>query len=194
MAVDGISKAKLGHLWARVWDEDEECLKSGIAIEVFKVKSHEKNIDKVPKILQDGNNCADHHAGLGVRECPSGEANRIHNIDSKARWFQEGMVQAILLLPKKGRRPNERDHVTETESHIRILHITQRKARAHLLKHDVIRRGPMLECKRCGQFWESTASSMIFSEGICPGPKIYGTPQKRKALDHPCKKGSHLVG
>ena len=109
MAVDGISKGrqctsktKLGHLWASVWDEYEECLKSGIAIEVLKVQSHEKDTNKVPKILQDGNNCADQHAGLGVRECPSGEANRIRNIDSKARWFQERMVQAILLLPKKG--------------------------------------------------------------------------------------------
>ena len=46
-----------------------------------------------------------------------------------------------------------------------------------MLKHDVIRRGPMLECLRCGQFWESKASSMIFSEGICPGPQIYGPPQ-----------------
>ena len=53
--------------------------------EALKVKSNEKDTKKVPKTLQDGNNCADHHAGLGVRECPSGEANRIRNIDSKAR-------------------------------------------------------------------------------------------------------------
>ena len=58
-------------------------------ITVLKVKSHEKDISKVPQILQDGNKCADYHAGLAVIECPNGEANRIRNIDSKARWFQK---------------------------------------------------------------------------------------------------------
>ena len=89
---------------------------------------------------------------------------------------------------QKGGNPNERDHISETEAHIRIPHITQRKARAQLLQHDVIRRGPMLECQRCGQFWESTASSMIFSKGICPGPKIYGTPQKERPWIIPAKR------
>ena len=109
VAVDGIakgrqytSKTKLGQLWTCVWDEYEACIRSGIQIIVLKVKSHEKDTNKVPQILQDGNNCADHHAGLAVRECPSGEANRIRYIDSKARWFQERMVQALLLLPNPG--------------------------------------------------------------------------------------------
>ena len=108
MAVDGIakgrqhiSKTKLGQLWTCVWDEYEACIASGIHITVLRVKTHEKDTSKVPQILQDGNNCADHHAGLGVRECSSGEANRIRNIDSKERWFQERMVQALLTLPKK---------------------------------------------------------------------------------------------
>ena len=131
MAVDGIakgrqytSKTKLGQLWASVWDEYEACLANGMHIEVLKVKSHERDTSKVPHILQDGNIFADYHAGLGVRECPSGEANRIRNVDSKARWFQERMVQALLMLPKRGRHPNERDHLRETESHLRIPHIT----------------------------------------------------------------------
>ena len=127
-------------------------------------------------MLQDGNNCADYHAGLAAGECPSGEANRIRNIDSKARWFQERMVQALLLSPKKGRHPNERNHISDEGNNRSLPHITQRVARAKILKHDVFRRGPMLECLRCGQFWESTASIMIFSEGMCPGPKIYGPP------------------
>ena len=92
MAVDGIargrqhtSQTKLGQLWACVWDEYEACVRNGVQITVLKVKSHEKDINKVPQILQDGNTCADYYAGLAVRECPSGEANRIRNIDSKAR-------------------------------------------------------------------------------------------------------------
>ena len=97
-------------------------------------------------------------SGQAVIECPSGEANRIRIIDSKARWFQERMIQAILLLPKKGRHPQERQHISEVEI-TRQPHITQRVARAKILKHEVFRRGPMLECLRCGQFRESPASS-----------------------------------
>ena len=153
------------------------------------MKSHETDTTKVPQVLQDGNNCADYHAGIGVRECPSGEANRIRNIDSRARWFQERMVQAILMLPKKGRHPNEREHISEEDPHVRIPHITQRQARARILKHDVTRRGNMLECQRCGQFWESTASSLIFSQGVCPGPKIYGPPQRDRPWIIPADRG-----
>ena len=185
MAVDGTakgrqytSKTKLGQLWGDVWDEYEACERHGIQIHVIKVKSHETDTTKVPQVLQDGNNCADYHAGLGVRECPSREANRTRNMDSRARWFQEKMVQAILMVPKKGRHPNERERISEEEPHVRIPHITQRQGRARILKHDVTRRGNMLECQSSGQVWESTASSLIFSQGVCPGPKIYGPPQR----------------
>ena len=201
MAVDGIAKGrqytsqtKLGQLWACVWDEYEACVQSGIRITVLKVKSHEKDVNKVPKILQDGNNCADYHAGLAVRECPSGEANRIRNIDSKARWFQERMVQALLLLPKKGRHPSVRNHISEEGTNPCIPHTSQRVARAKILKHEVIRRRPMLECLRCGQFWESTASSMIFSEGICPSPRLYSPPQKERPWVIPLDSGPIMVG
>ena len=122
------------------------------------------------------------------RECPSGEANRIRNLDSRARWFQERMVQAISMLPKKGRHPNEREHITE-ESQIKSPGIRQRQARARILKHEVSRRGNMLECQRCGQFWESTTFSLLFSEGVCPGPKIYGPPQQDRPWVIPAKRG-----
>ena len=91
MAVDGLakgrqftSKTKLGQLWTLVWDDYEACRKHGIQITALKVKSHETDIEKVPQILQNGNNCADYHAGQAVIECPNWEANRIRNIDSKA--------------------------------------------------------------------------------------------------------------
>ena len=64
--------------------------------------------------MKKGNDVADHHAGLGVRECPSGEANRIRNLDSKTWWFQERMVQALMRLPKSGRHPNEKIHLNES--------------------------------------------------------------------------------
>ena len=195
MAVGGIakgrqhtSKTKLGQLWACVWDEYEACLRNGMQIIVHREKPHEKDIDKVPQILQDGNNCADHHAGLAVIECPNGEENRIRSIDSKARWFQERMIQALLLLPKRGRHPNEQHQISEVVQ-TRQPHITQRVARAKILKHEVFRRGPMLECLRCGQFWESTASSLIYSEGVCPGPKLYGPPQKERPWVIPANSG-----
>ena len=118
MAVDRIrkgrqytSRTQLGQLWSILWDEYEACINHGIVSEVIKVKSHETDIEKVPKVLQDGNNCADYHAGQAAIECPTGEANRIRNIDSKARWFQERRIQAILLLPKKGRHPQESQHI-----------------------------------------------------------------------------------
>ena len=85
MAVGGMrkgrqhtSRTQLGQIWTQNWDEYEACTRHGIHIEVVKV-----NI--VPRELQIGNNCADYHAGKAVIECPTGEATRIRNIDSKAR-------------------------------------------------------------------------------------------------------------
>ena len=99
------------------------------------------------------------------------------------------MVQALLLLPKKGRHPNERNHLNQEGNDPSIPHITQRVARAKILKHEVFSRGRMLECLRCGQFWESTASSLIFSEGICPGPRIYGPPERDRSWNIPTYRG-----
>ena len=121
MAVDGLkkgrqftSKTKLGSLWCSIWDEYENCTQHGIHIAVSKVKSHAKEEHQVPIEMKQGDDVADHHAGLGVRECPAGEANRIRNLDSKAWWFQERMVQALMLLPKRGRHPHERAHINES--------------------------------------------------------------------------------
>ena len=86
----------------------------------------------------------------------------------------------LAIIAKTGRHPNERNHINEEGNNPSIPHITQRVARAKILRQDVIRRGPRLECLRCGQFWESAASSMIFSEGMCPGPRLYGPPQKKR--------------
>ena len=90
MAVDGLrkgrqytSKTKLGTLWCSLWDEYESCTQRGIEITITKVKSHSKEEHQVPIVMKQGNDVADHHAGLGVRECPAGEANRIRNLDSK---------------------------------------------------------------------------------------------------------------
>ena len=179
MAVDGLrkgrqytSKTKLGILWSSIWDEYESCAQNGIAITITKAKSHSKAEHKVPVEMKQGNDVADHHAGLGVRECPQGEANRIRNLDSKVWWFQERMVQALMLLPKRGRHPHERQHLNEA-AEIKIPHNRQRQAGARLMKHEVNRRGPMIECKRCGQFWESTATNLLIAQGMCPGPRIY---------------------
>ena len=80
MAVDGIakgrqytSKTKLGQLWTDVWDEYESCESRGININVLKVKSHEKDTNKVPQELQDGNNCADYHAERGSGNALAGK-------------------------------------------------------------------------------------------------------------------------
>ena len=98
------------------------------------------------------------------------------------------MIQALLLLPKKGRHPNEQHHLSEVEQ-TRRPHITRRVARAKILNHEVFRRGPMLECLRCGQFWESTASSLIYFEGVCPGTKLHGPPQKERPWVIPANSG-----
>ena len=47
----------------------------------------------------------------------------------------------------------------------------------------------MLECLRSVQFLETTASSYIFSEGMCPGPKIYGQPQRDRPWTIPASRG-----
>ena len=140
--------------------------------------------------MKQGNDVADHHAGLGVRECPSGEINRIRNLDSKAWWFQERMIQALMLLPKRGRHPNERTYHNETPE-LKIPHDRQRQAGARLLQHEVSRRGPMIECIKCGQFWESTATNLILAQGMCPGPKIYGDQQYKQERPWiiPAKRG-----
>ena len=50
----------------------------------------------------------------------------------------------------------------------------------------------MIECIKCGQFWESTATNLILAQGMCPGPKIYGDQQYKRERPWiiPAKRGN----
>ena len=98
------------------------------------------------------------------------------------------MIQAILLLPKRGRHPQESQHISDVEIS-KQPHMIQRAARVKILKHEVFRRGRMLDCSRCRQFCESTSSSLISSEGVCPGPRMYGPPQRDRPWNIPTYRG-----
>ena len=98
------------------------------------------------------------------------------------------MVQALLLLPKRGRHPHERAHINESPQ-IKIPHKRQRQAGARLLRHEVSRRGPMIECTTCGQFWEPTATKLILAQGMYPGPRLYGKIQHERPWMIPSKRG-----
>ena len=50
-------------------------------------------------------------------------------------------------------------------------------AQARALEHDVFRRGPFLECHRCGQFWFSKRVDIPEGLGNFPGHQIYGKPE-----------------
>ena len=118
----------------------------------------------------------------------SGEVRRIRNINCRARWFQERMIQALMLQPKNGRHPQDNQHLGEGNI-FKLPHLTQRVTRAKVLKHEVIRRGRMQECLSCGQFWLCTAPSVFFSEGICPGAEFYGRPEKDRPWIIPSQRG-----
>ena len=47
----------------------------------------------------------------------------------------------------------------------------------------------MIECIKCGQFWESTATNLILAQGMCPGPKLYGVQQHERPWIIPAKRG-----
>ena len=95
-------------MWTQVWDEYESCIANGISIRGNKAKLHETDINAVPLHVQSGNICADHHAGEAVIEAPASEVAKIRYINSQERWFQERMIQAIMLLPKKGQTPRRK--------------------------------------------------------------------------------------
>ena len=114
---------------------------------------------------------ADKYAGEAVREVTSGDEARVLRLDRKTRLIQERMIQAIFLLPKRGRHPEE----PAAEPHtIRAPRI----AAAKLLQHEVSRRGPYLECARCGQFWLSKRIDILENLGPCLGHTIYGRPER----------------
>ena len=135
---------------------------------ILKVKSHS---DNVPTDLKYGNDMADKYAGEAVREISSGDESRVRRLDWKTRLIQERMIQAIFLLPKRGRHPEEPSPEPLT---IRALRI----AAAKRLQHEVSRRGPYLECARCGQFWLSKHIDILDDLGPCMGHTIYGKPER----------------
>ena len=85
--------------------------------------------------------------------------------------IQERLIQAIFILPKRGRHPDESAPEPTT---IRAPRIAAAKA----LDHEVTRRGPYLKCARCGQFWLSKRSDVLEDLGPCLGHTIYGKPER----------------
>ena len=113
--------------------------------QILKVKSHSDSSHQVPPELKHGNDMADKYAGEAVIEVPSGDEARVRRLDRKTRLIQERLIQAIFMFPRRGRHPDESAPEPTT---IRAPRIKAAKA----LEHDVTRRGPYLECARCGQF------------------------------------------
>ena len=75
------------------------------------------------------------------------------------------------MLPKRGRHPQE---AAPEASQARAPRI----AAAKKLEHEVSRRGPYLECARCGQFWLSKRIDILKDLGPCLGHTIYGNPER----------------
>ena len=78
-----------------------------------------------------------------------------------------------IMLPRRARHPGE-TWAEPSTPYVKAPHMAQAKA----LEHDVVRRGPYLECLRCGQFWLSTRIDILTDLGCCPGHTIYGTPER----------------
>ena len=101
---------------------------------ILKVKSHS---DTMPADLKYGNDMADKYAGKADREVTTGDEARVLRLDRKTRLFQERMIQAIFLLPKRARHPEEPAAEPNTTRAPRI-------AAAQRLQHEVSRRGPYI--------------------------------------------------
>ena len=134
---------------------------------ILKVKSHS---DTMPADLKYGNDMADKYAGEAVREVTSGDEARVLRLDRKTRLFQERMIQAIFLLPKRARHPEEPAAEPDARA--------PRLSAARRLQHEVTRRGPFIECARCGQFWLSKRIDILENLGPCLGHTIYGKPER----------------
>ena len=78
---------------------------------------------------------------------------------------------AIFLVPRRARHPKE----TAAEP---AINKAPRIAQAKALQHEVTRRGPYLECQRCGQFWLSRRVDILAELGPCPGHTVYGKPER----------------
>ena len=97
-------QSKLWQLWRDVWEPDERLRPRMTSFTILKVKSHSNT---APTELKHGNDMADKYAGEAVREVTSGDAARVLRLDRKTRLIQERMIQAICMLPKRGRHPEE---------------------------------------------------------------------------------------
>ena len=184
LAVDSFAKGKAysqltkcGAIWADIWSIIEELRAKGVSVSMLKVKAHtdDEQVAALPQRL--GNQCADHHAGNGVEELPTSEIVMIRWKDRKQRAIQERMILALQMLPWRGRHPQEGGSLTEGD---KPAPKKPRIGPAEAQKHVVKRRGPMLECERCGLFWLAANTDTIVSRGICLGHNTYGeTPQDR---------------
>ena len=137
-------QSKLWELWRDFWEPFERIQGRLSVFEIRKVKSHDTS-HEVPPELKHGNDMADKYAGQAVIEVTSGDEARVRRLDRKTRLIQERMIQAIFMLPKRARHPEESAPEPST---IRAPRIAAAKA----LNHQVSRRGPYVECARCGQF------------------------------------------
>ena len=97
-------QSKLWELWRDFWEPYERLRPRMEAFTILKVKSHS---DAVPTELKHGNDMADKYAGEAVREVTSGDKARVFRLDRKTRLIQERMIQALFMLPKRGRHPDE---------------------------------------------------------------------------------------
>ena len=179
MAVDSYAKGKTysqltacGAIWADIWKVVEILDQQGIKVEIKKVKAHTEDDNIAAPELRRGNQCADHHAGLAVVEVPASEAASIGWMDRKLRAIQERMIIALQMLPRRGRHPQEATTLIESAAPKQ-----RRDAKigpAQSMGHSITRRGPMLECDKCGLFWLSANTDQILSRGPCLGHNTYG--------------------
>ena len=154
------------------------------------MKSHTEDEAIAPLPLQKGNQCADHYAGISVVEVPASEVAHINWQDRKLRAIQERMITALQMLPRRGRHPKEEISLSE-DSQPRTK-TNDRAAPAEAMMHVVSRRGPMLECEKCGLFWLAANTQQILDRGPCLGHNTYGT----QPMDRPWvipSGGPHVV-
>ena len=162
---------KLWELWRDFWEPYERIRDRITLFEIHKVKGHSDPSHEVPAELKHGNEMADKYAGEAVIEANFGDEARVRRLDRKTRLIQERMIQAIFMLPKRARYPDESAPEPRTNRAPRI-------AAAKALDHEVTRRGPYLECARCGQYWLSKRTDVLEDLGLCLGHTIYGMPER----------------
>ena len=71
------------------------------------MKAHCEDSDIVSEVHRKGNNMADKYAGQAVVEVESGDESMVRCMDRQTRLMQEGMIQAIFLLPRRARHPED---------------------------------------------------------------------------------------